>query len=102
MLKVDKEGYLLNLHDWSPQIATQLAQHEGFALTAEHWQIIELLRRFYQNYQLSPTNRVLVKYAAEQLGTEIGNSAHLNRLFNGAPAKLAAKLAGLPKPANCL
>ncbi|HEY6610019.1 MAG TPA: TusE/DsrC/DsvC family sulfur relay protein, partial [Pseudomonas sp.] len=33
---------------------------------------------------------------------EKGNSLHLNKLFHGTPAKLAAKLAGLPKPTNCI
>jgi len=37
-----------------------------------------------------------------KLGADKGNSLHLNKLFNGTPAKLAAKLAGLPRPTNCL
>ncbi|MGH8425826.1 MAG: TusE/DsrC/DsvC family sulfur relay protein, partial [Pseudomonas fluorescens] len=41
-------------------------------------------------------------YIALKLGPLKGNSLHLNRLFKGTPAKLAAKLAGLPKPTNCL
>ena len=70
----------------------------GDHLQAEHWEILELLRRFYDEFQLSPANRPLIKYVAQQLGPEKGNSLHLNHLFKGAPAKLAAKLAGLPKP----
>ncbi|MFL6611356.1 MAG: TusE/DsrC/DsvC family sulfur relay protein, partial [Pseudomonas sp.] len=46
--------------------------------------------------------RPLIKYTALKLGPDKGNSLHLNRLFKGTPAKLAAKLAGLPKPTNCL
>ncbi|MDO7919685.1 TusE/DsrC/DsvC family sulfur relay protein, partial [Pseudomonas aeruginosa] len=42
------------------------------------------------------------KYVAQRLGPDKGNSLHLNHLFKGAPAKLGAKLAGLPKPSNCL
>ena len=53
-------------------------------------------------FQLSPATRPLIKYAALKLGPDKGNSLHLNRLFKGTPAKLAAKLAGLPKPTNCL
>ncbi|HCP29824.1 MAG TPA: sulfurtransferase TusE, partial [Pseudomonas sp.] len=78
------------------------ATREGIALTPDHWEILSLLRTFYQEYQLSPATRPLIKYAALKLGPEKGNSAHLNRLFNGTPAKLAAKLAGLPKPTNCI
>lgn len=101
-LDLDKDGYLCEPKDWSPEAAEALAAKEGITLTNEHWQIIELLQHFYSEFQLSPATRPLIRYAAQQLGPEIGNSLHLNRLFNGTPAKLAAKLAGLPKPTNCL
>lgn len=99
---LDSEGYLLDLGDWSPAVAEQLAAREELTLTPEHWEILQLLRDFHAEFQLSPANRALVRYVAGRLGPEKGNSAHLNRLFKGTPAKLAAKLAGLPKPANCL
>lgn len=95
-IALDKDGFLVNLEDWSPATAQGLATREGIALTPDHWEILSLLRTFYQEYQLSPATRPLIKYAALKLGPEKGNSAHLNRLFNGTPAKLAAKLAGLP------
>lgn len=101
-IALDKDGFLVNLEDWSPATAQGLATREGIALTPDHWEILSLLRTFYQEYQLSPATRPLIKYTALKLGPEKGNSAHLNRLFNGTPAKLAAKLAGLPKPTNCI
>lgn len=101
-IALDKDGYLVDLSDWSKPVAHALAEREALPLGAEHWEVLELLRAFYDEFQLSPANRPLVKYVALKLGPEKGNSLHLNRLFNGAPAKLAAKLAGLPKPTNCL
>ncbi|MDE3738550.1 MULTISPECIES: TusE/DsrC/DsvC family sulfur relay protein [Pseudomonas] len=101
-IPLDKDGYLQELTDWSPAVANALAAREELELQPEHWEIIELLRGFYTEFQLSPANRPLVKYVAQKLGPDKGNSLHLNRLFKGAPAKLAAKLAGLPKPTNCL
>lgn len=101
-IALDKDGFLVDLQDWSPAAAGALAEREGIALTADHWEILELLRQFYQEYQLSPATRPLIKYTALKLGPDKGNSPHLNRLFNGTPAKLAAKLAGLPKPTNCI
>jgi tRNA 2-thiouridine synthesizing protein E len=86
----------------SEAVAQVLAQREGLELSAEHWEILYVLRDFHQQFQLSPATRALIKYTALKLGPEKGNSLHLNRLFNGTPAKLAAKLAGLPKPTNCL
>ena len=101
-IELDKEGYLVDLDDWSEDVAQALAAQAGIELSPEHWEILTLLRSFYQEFQLSPATRPLIKYTALKLGAEKGNSLHLNRLFNGTPAKLAAKLAGLPKPTNCL
>ncbi|AZD09190.1 tRNA 2-thiouridine synthesis protein TusE [Pseudomonas chlororaphis] len=101
-IALDKDGYLVELDDWSSEVAAALAAAEQIELTPEHWEILELLRGFYQEFQLSPATRPLIKYTALKLGPDKGNSLHLNRLFKGTPAKLAAKLAGLPKPTNCL
>ena len=101
-IALDKDGFLVDLNDWSVEVATALALREEITLSPEHWEILQLLRAFYAEFQLSPATRPLIKYTALKLGTEKGNSLHLNRLFNGTPAKLAAKLAGLPKPTNCL
>jgi tRNA 2-thiouridine synthesizing protein E len=101
-IALDKDGYLVRLDDWSEAVAMALAERDGLALQAAHWEILYLLRAFYAEYQLSPATRPLIKYAALKLGPEKGNSLCLNHLFKGTPAKLAAKLAGLPKPSNCL
>lgn len=98
----DKEGYLLHIEEWTPEIAQIIGQNEGLSLTPEHWEIIHLLRDFYQEYQLSPAMRPLVKYVGLHLGVEKAKSIYLMSLFPGSPAKIAAKIAGLPRPANCL
>jgi tRNA 2-thiouridine synthesizing protein E len=46
--------------------------------------------------------RIFVKTIGEQLGKEKGSSIYLMRLFPGSPAKIAGKIAGLPKPTNCI
>lgn len=101
-IALDKDGYLVELADWDPAVAEALAAREGMALSADHWEILEVLRAFYAEFQLSPATRPLIKYVALKLGADKGNSLNLNRLFQGTPAKLAAKLAGLPKPTNCI
>ncbi|RYJ63476.1 TusE/DsrC/DsvC family sulfur relay protein [Pseudomonas songnenensis] len=101
-IALDKDGFLVDLADWNEAVAEALADREEVALEADHWEILRLLREFYAEFQLSPATRPLIKYTALKLGAEKGNSLHLNRLFKGTPAKLAAKLAGLPKPSNCL
>jgi tRNA 2-thiouridine synthesizing protein E len=101
-IDTDQEGYLSRLDDWSPEVAEQLAMQEGIALSNEHWELITLIRKFYAVYELSPAMRPLIKYTQQQLGPEKGKSIYLLKLFPGSPAKLAAKIAGLPRPANCL
>ena len=98
----DKEGFLLRLDQWSPEIAAQIARKEGIELTPAHWEVIELLRLFYQRFEASPANRALVKFTAQELGADKGRSIYLMSLFPGSPAKIGSKIAGLPKPDNCL
>ena len=98
----DKEGFLRYLQDWSTDVAEQIAGRENLQLTPEHWEIIELLRRYYQEFDDSPAMRPLVKYCARELGPDKGKSIYLMTLFPGSPAKIGSKIAGLPKPDNCL
>jgi tRNA 2-thiouridine synthesizing protein E len=98
----DKEGFLRNLSDWSPEVAVQIAAAEQLILSNAHWEILHLLRSYYQDYDSSPAMRALVKYCALNLGSEKGKSIYLMSLFPGSPAKLGSKIAGLPKPDNCL
>jgi dissimilatory sulfite reductase related protein len=100
-LSTDAEGYLLNLADWSPEVATRLAQTEGITLTEAHWEVINFLRSYYAEYQIAPAVRVMTKAIAKQLGAERGNSPYLHELFPYGPAKQGCKLAGLPKPTGC-
>lgn len=102
-VEVDDDGYLKHNKDWSPIIADALAQQQQLTLTEAHWEIINAIRNFYQQYQRSPTTRVLLKYLAQQLGTQKSSSIYVMQLFGGGtPAKSIAKLAGLPKPPNCI
>jgi len=101
-IELDDEGYLRNLNDWSEEIAALLAEQENIELTPAHWEIIEVIREFYTNFEHSPAMRPLVKAVSIKLGKDKGKSIYLMKLFPGSPAKLVAKIAGLPKPDNCL
>lgn len=101
-LQLDNDGFLQNLDDWSEDVATELAQREGITLTPEHWEILWALRDFYQQFDLAPAMRPLTKHLKQALGTEKSGSIYLLTLFPGSPAKIAAKIAGLPRPENCL
>jgi tRNA 2-thiouridine synthesizing protein E len=71
-------------------------------LNKDHWDVIHALRNFYADTGISPAMRILVKIVKQKVSLEKGNSIHLLTLFPGSPAKIAAKIAGLPRPTNCL
>ncbi|HQQ64326.1 MAG TPA: TusE/DsrC/DsvC family sulfur relay protein [Pseudomonadales bacterium] len=102
MIERDAEGYLRHLADWNEQIAMDIADAEKIRLHEPHWEVIHALRRFHAQFGLSPAMRPLCKYLKEKLGAEKSTSIYLLQLFPGSPAKIAAKIAGLPKPDNCL
>lgn len=101
-LALDKNGYLRDMSQWTAEVATVIATKEGMMLTDDHWEVIYFVREFYETYDTSPAIRALVKAMQLKFGPEKGNSRYLHRLFPDGPAKLATKLAGLPKPAKCL
>ena len=101
--KRNNEGFLENAYDWRPDIAEVIASESGIDLSENHWEIINFLREFYKEYEVSPaSNRLFVKAVRQQFGEEKGNSIYLMQLFPGTPAKTACRIAGLPRPTNCL
>ncbi|GGC71928.1 TusE/DsrC/DsvC family sulfur relay protein [Marinobacter halophilus] len=99
----NNEGYLEDAGTWSPDVARIIAGEDDISLSENHWEIIRFLREFYAAHEMSPpSNRLFVKAVKEALGEEKGNSIYLMQLFPGTPAKTACRIAGLPRPTNCL
>ena len=98
----DEEGYLTDLSAWNEEVAAFLAQQEGVNMTEQHWEVINFLRDYYNEFQIAPSVRVLTKAIGKKLGPEKGNSQYLYELFPYGPAKQACKIAGLPKPTGCV
>jgi tRNA 2-thiouridine synthesizing protein E len=101
-LVLDKEGYLTDLSAWNECVAHALAASESIELVDAHWEMIRVLRDFYSRTENSPSMRPFVKLVRTELGPEKGTSIYLMKLFGGSPAKTAAKIAGLPRPTNCI
>jgi tRNA 2-thiouridine synthesizing protein E len=100
--ETDEEGYLLNLAEWTKDAAEHMAEEEKVPLTDNHWEVIDFLREYYNEYQIAPAVRVLTKAIGKKFGAEKGNSKYLYDLFPYGPAKQACKIAGLPKPTGCI
>lgn len=101
-IPLDSEEYLVNMEDWSETVANALAEEDGITLTDAHWELIWVLRRFYARFEMAPAMRAWIKAIKQELGEEKGRSIYLLSLFPESPAKRAARIAGLPKPTNCL
>ena len=101
VIQVDKEGFLRNFRTWTQTAAHELAAQDEITLNEQHWEIINLVRQYYDDYRVSPPTRVLAKLVTEQLGPDKGRSIYLMQLFTARYAKYVSKIAGLPKPTGC-
>ncbi|MEK9719452.1 MAG: TusE/DsrC/DsvC family sulfur relay protein [Quisquiliibacterium sp.] len=101
-IETDEEGYLVNLSDWSEEVAGEIAKTESIDMSDSHWEVVNFLRDYYDEFQIAPAVRVLTKAIGKKLGPDKGNSQYLYELFPYGPAKQACKIAGLPKPTGCV
>jgi tRNA 2-thiouridine synthesizing protein E len=100
--ETDEEGYLANLSEWTEEIAGAIAKVENIEMSQNHWEVVNFLRDYYNEYQIAPAVRVLTKAIGKKLGADKGSSQYLYELFPYGPAKQACKIAGLPKPTGCV
>jgi tRNA 2-thiouridine synthesizing protein E len=94
-LALDAEGFLQKPEDWTEEIASEIAAEHGIALTDRHWLVVRFMRDRFLTSGTAPTIRTL--------GKESGVAVkELYQLFPKGPAKLAAKIGGIPKPHGCI
>jgi TusE/DsrC/DsvC family sulfur relay protein len=93
---VDGEGFLTDPQQWNEQIARAIAAENGIPeLTERHWLVVRFMRERYLATGVAPSIR--------SLGKESGVPVkELYQLFPGGPAKLAARIGGIPKPKGCI
>jgi len=94
------DGYMKDRDVWTEEIAEALADREGIQLTNEHWEVINYLRDYYEKFLVSPNVKILVKKLKET--REDTSTKQLYELFPRGPAFQGCKIAGLPKPTNCI
>jgi TusE/DsrC/DsvC family sulfur relay protein len=93
---VNDEGFLTDPDLWTRDMAVELARDAGIdELTPQHWQVIDFMRKEYHEKGTGPTVRVLGKTSGVSV-------KELYQLFPKGPAKMAAKIAGIPKPRGCV
>ena len=93
---VNDEGFMTDPSQWSEELAVELARREGITeLSDRHWQVIRFMRQEFFDKGTGPTVRMLGKTSGVPV-------KELYELFPKGPAKLAAKIAGIPKPRGCI
>lgn len=92
----DPEGFFLQPEQWTEEMAAEIARENGIPeLTDRHWQVINFMRNAYLEHGAAPSIRTLGKVSGVPI-------KELYQLFPKGPAKLAAKIAGTPKPRGCI
>ncbi|ALH96151.1 TusE/DsrC/DsvC family sulfur relay protein [Acinetobacter equi] len=101
-LELDQDGHLVDYTIWNEQVAQALAQSLSLELTPWHFEILNAVRQFYQQFGHSPATRPLIKFLTKTIGSEINNAVLQERFNTGLVARHLSRLAGIPKPPNCL
>lgn len=95
-IELNAEGFFVDPSQWTKDIAIELARAEGIDdLSPRHWQVIEFMRKEFAEKGTGPTVRVLGKTSGVSV-------KELYQLFPNGPAKVAARIAGIPKPKGCI
>jgi len=97
----DNQGFLKKRLTWSAELGVYMASLDGVTLTDEHWEVINYFREYYEDYNIPPPMRMVIRVFKKAFGEENANSRYLLSLFPEGATKAASKFAGLPKPKNC-
>ena len=94
-IHVNDEGFLTAYDEWDEDLAKVLAANIDIDLTDEHWKVIRFMRAEYLDKGTGPSVRALGKTSGVSI-------KELYQLFPKGPAKVAARIAGIPKPRGCI
>lgn len=100
---LDQDGHLCDYLLWTPDLAQTLANSLDIQLEPIHHRILVQVRLFFEKYHHSPSTRPLIKHLMQTLPDDDISNQKLQQLFKtGLVARHVNRIAGLPKPANCL
>ena len=97
-LSTDDEGYLTDPADWSHELAEKMASQESIVLTDAHWAVIEFMREYFEQRQITPDARHVIKHLAAYKGGDGEGRNELFRLFPYGYVKQACRIAGMRRP----
>lgn len=92
------DGRLANLADWDEGCARELALRDGLELTADHWEVIQAMRDYYQAFNISPVKKLLLRNLAARSNSDRFSDSYLDQLFPHGVLVQGSKIAGVPIP----
>jgi TusE/DsrC/DsvC family sulfur relay protein len=96
VIQLNDEGFLTDSSQWTPEIGEAIAKDVGvWPLGERHWAVITFCREDAAREGQSPGMRRIAKNSGVTM-------KELYELFPKGPGKLAARIAGLPKPQGCV
>lgn len=96
-IETDKNGYLVDIADWSEAVGETIAKEEGIELTEKHWDLINFLRdEFINNGGNQPNTRKIVKAMSDKWGESLAQK-DIYALFPKDPSKQGGRIGGLPE-----
>lgn len=95
-IKLNGRRFLADFGAWNEEVAQALAREEGIVLGEDHWKIINLMRGFYEDYEVPPSGHVMCKAVREELGVTVFPKLSLESLFTGG-CKQVCRIAGIPE-----
>jgi tRNA 2-thiouridine synthesizing protein E len=101
-LELDQDGHLVDYTIWNENVAQELANSLDLELTEWHFTVLNAVRQFYAQFGHSPATRPLIKFLMKTVGPEVDNAVLQDKFKTGLVARHLSRLAGIPKPANCL
>ncbi len=94
--EMDGDGFMTEPNRWTKALAEAIAKTDGIeTLTENHWKVIDIIRRNYEEKGMAPMVRVICKETGLKL-------KEIYELFPLGPARGACRVAGLPKPDGCV
>ena len=94
----DDQGFLMDPEVWDESVAEVLAQKDGLQLGAEHKQVLDFIRNYYNEHHVAVDARFVIKYLAQELGYRENARQRLYQLFPYGYMQQVCKIAGMRRP----
>ena len=75
------DGRLANMNDWSEAVANELASRDNITLSKDHWLVITAMRDYYNEFNVSPVNKLLKRDLKRQTNSDQFTDDFLTQLF---------------------